>query len=693
MRFVFRAIGGMFRALFVLIGVLISLVAALGVAISLYPVPTVGFILQASLAVYGYPQASFQIAEVSGTRAVIKDLALGNDAPSVGRIDVAYSVEEVWYGRLRSFRLDGITATVDFAASTNEAAQLSDIRSVLASIFDIGATIEVYDSNALLLNSPVGNVSLNVSSIADFSEVPATIDIQVESTPLDEETLLSEFSLLGTGSIEPAGIDVQGPTKIVFERGEVGGWAIDRLDYDDVAKLRVSDAIAQLTVVAPIHLSLTQINGPEAGSDSAPLSIDLKTGSVDVTADWQNGFSGQAAFNQAEVEVAAWQLRGDRIDIAIPFEQGTLSDRTTVEGLLSDMTPAPRFSRLAFEAAAIRQEDDLQIDASLRPAGHEDDITLSGSYSLASGEGGFDIGPGALQFDPAGLQPADLSPALALFSETSGIVHYNGSIAIELGADIKSRATLRLDSVDTTFIVLSFEDLAGTIDIRDLFQPRTPPSQTLRARQVTAPLPMSEPIFVFQWMGNGPSPKIRIEKAEGGFADGRISVKPTTIDLAATEYDLTLDFDDLSLKTLFEEWADGRVSGAGRMSGSIPVTIGPAGPIITDGELAAQETGFLKVHWGDTRESLENQGNEMALMVQALDNFQFKVLKVSVRRPSEGDLTLQVLLEGANPEVLDGYPFRFNMNLSGDLEPVLQAIAEGQSLTQDLLRARMNNAN
>jgi hypothetical protein len=49
-------------------------------------------------------------------------------------------------------------------------------------------------------------------------------------------------------------------------------------------------------------------------------------------------------------------------------------------------------------------------------------------------------------------------------------------------------------------------------------------------------------------------------------------------------------------------------------------------------------------------------------------------------------LTLAIGLEGANPAVLDGYPFRFNINLSGELAPILAAVREGRRIGAELLQ-------
>ena len=56
-----------------------------------------------------------------------------------------------------------------------------------------------------------------------------------------------------------------------------------------------------------------------------------------------------------------------------------------------------------------------------------------------------------------------------------------------------------------------------------------------------------------------------------------------------------------------------------------------------------------------------------------------------------GTLTLAIGLDGANPAVLDGYPFRFNVNLSGQLAPILAAVREGRRIGAELLHGGLGS--
>ena len=86
-----------------------------------------------------------------------------------------------------------------------------------------------------------------------------------------------------------------------------------------------------------------------------------------------------------------------------------------------------------------------------------------------------------------------------------------------------------------------------------------------------------------------------------------------------------------------------------------------------------------------------NSGEQVALTVNALEDFRYDSLSIGIDQPEDGALTLAIGLEGANPAVLDGYPFRFNINLSGELAPILEAVREGRRIGAELLQGGLGS--
>ena len=693
MRYLFRAIGRLLRFLFVTAGLLAIVIVAAGIGIYFYRTTVATVALDQLLGFYGYPNARFQIEELSGERTRINNVSLGSNATTVDSIQVSYALGDLLTGQLRSIDIDGLHLKADFNAVPNSDGTVLDFQRVAEPLFNSGTAFTITNSRLSFMGTPVGNVDITMTGEANFTDTPAAIGLNLEAVSLDESTSLTAFSFVGGGTVGPDGIDIRGPTEVRFADQAIGGWNIDRLDYDDIAELHVEDQAARFVLSAPIDLGVRQISSTDQDGYADPLVVDLQTGTAQVVANWSEGLSGHAEIMNGKAAVELWRLSANDIHLEVPFERDRISGGSKLRGIIVDTAAATRFHPQRLEAEVLRDGDTFVVEATASLVDTPTRITLSGQYAITEGKGSFDIGPSLLDFSAGGLQPEDVSPLLSNLKNTTGALRLSGNVLLTPDTPPTSGAVMTFQEIKTDFSVFSFVGLNGEVRLLDIFDPRSPPGQTLEARRITAPVPIVSPRIELQWVKTGNDPVIRIETAEGKFADGTIRLEPMSFRLAAPENDFTLSFEDLSLETLFEEWAAGRVSGNGNLSGSVPVTLSAAGPLITEGGLSAQDTGFIKVHWGDARESLIKQGNEVALMVQALDNFQYEQLQVGVRRSSTEDLTLQVLLEGANPEVLDGHPFRINVNLSGNLEDVLTALTNGQAMTEDLLRARVNNAN
>jgi len=46
-------------------------------------------------------------------------------------------------------------------------------------------------------------------------------------------------------------------------------------------------------------------------------------------------------------------------------------------------------------------------------------------------------------------------------------------------------------------------------------------------------------------------------------------------------------------------------------------------------------------------------------------------------------------MQGSNPDVLEGHPFDFNISITGDVEPLLEAVARGRELTDELIERHL----
>jgi hypothetical protein len=109
------------------------------------------------------------------------------------------------------------------------------------------------------------------------------------------------------------------------------------------------------------------------------------------------------------------------------------------------------------------------------------------------------------------------------------------------------------------------------------------------------------------------------------------------------------------------------VSATGRLSGLLPARVSPDILVVTKGTVAADGGGVLSITNPAVTQALASDNQAVQLLSEALRNFEYDTLAATLDIAPEGAGALGLVLQGANPEVLEGYPFDINVNLETDL--------------------------
>jgi len=75
-------------------------------------------------------------------------------------------------------------------------------------------------------------------------------------------------------------------------------------------------------------------------------------------------------------------------------------------------------------------------------------------------------------------------------------------------------------------------------------------------------------------------------------------------------------------------------------------------------------------------------------LLQALENFRYETLRLTVDGRTDAEMDVGLHIAGANPDLYDGYPIEFNLNLEGALANVLRSGLAGYQIPERI-RERM----
>ena len=530
------------------------------------------------------------------------------------------------------------------------------------------------------------------------------------------------FAWTSKASLANGAFTMEGPLQIKLAKLEDAGLADGTLAFDGDVRLNAAAGEVSIQTPKPGALSLEgtprigafRFDGPLAAkvvnarltrtAGAVAVEAAVKPGAVQGTFEREGRqfpFRAEAASLAIRAQLAG-DVSGDvRIDkgslalpaekmllrdvlAAVPFAAGQVKAARLSASLESTAAPA-NFSPLKLTFTGTRKKNVFEGKGAVDQPATKLTAPIAAHYDLKAQHGEIRFGPSDVVFAEGGLQPSDLGPALTGISKASGTMHVETTVSLDAAAGAVGRGRLAIDSLSFETESAGVEGLSGAVDIADLFNLRTPPGQNFTAKRVTVVQPLDDVALRFSLDRDKDGPVVAVEEATGHIADGTLAINDAKLHLGAPSNTVAVKVNRLSVARLLEQFGTESIKGTGILSGSIPIRFGDEGVSIADGRIKADETGVLQVHFGSAKETLEKQGQAMQLMTQALEDFHYSAFEMGVTRRAGAGLDLTIRLEGMNPAVLEGYPFRFNIALSGDTEPLLTALKTGRGLSADVL--------
>lgn len=353
--------------------------------------------------------------------------------------------------------------------------------------------------------------------------------------------------------------------------------------------------------------------------------------------------------------------------------------------LISTADPA-LFSKLELTGHLDKIDEKLTFTLTGQSPANGTRVSVEGKHNLDSGNGTAAITLPSRRFVSGGLQPESLLPSLDMLADVEGDAAINSDITWD-DYGLSARGQLYLTDIDFALNDISIEGLSTSLVLDSLLPLRTKQAQSFSIQSiemggldfgnVSGLLALSE--------GTSALPVFELVSAQAEFTDGRLLIEDARFDLSDNRHSLLLKARDLSIEQLVNLLEIENLQAEGRFSGEIPVTISGSTFEIPEGYLEASREGRIAFKSEEVRSALASGGEAVMLMLDALENFHYDNLRVEIQKPQDGESRLNIELEGRNPDVLDGHPFDLNINMSGNLGPILQAVAQGQRLSQDVL--------
>ncbi len=463
--------------------------------------------------------------------------------------------------------------------------------------------------------------------------------------------------------------------------------AISQADLE-LVKRPQGFALKHDIAVVPSNLTL---HAERTGSPTT--EIQVRPGKIAITGefDTHKEYRGQFVINDTALHLPQSHLQVQNISATVHVNHTEIGNAADFAiGRLQHLAPEPLFAALSI-SGNIRNK---AVDG--KPAVYALDVIgglpslpylkITGRHEPISGNGMLKAEITPLKFLPHKLQPRALSPVLAQLEDVSGQISANTQFKWSAKGVSTSRGTFELHNMSFAREAVKVNDLNVALNLDNLLALSSPPQQTITIRRIDAGIPLENLLVSYHIIG-ADSPRIALEKTQFSMMDGVVSVAPTVIDPAAAHADTLIQINNIDLEAFFNLIKVDGLAGIGRLDGQIPLMLKNNQVTITNGHLVAKAPGTLHFKSEKASQLLASAGDEMNLLLQAMEDFHYTELSLHLDKSVAHDLVVKFSMLGNNPKIKDGQAFRLNIKLETNIDKILQAINQGYGLSHEILRS------
>jgi hypothetical protein len=353
--------------------------------------------------------------------------------------------------------------------------------------------------------------------------------------------------------------------------------------------------------------------------------------------------------------------------------------RLTIEAI-RHQGPRPWFAPLWLRAQLSPKDGGWRLSGALATSRAQLLVHLRGVQQGGGGE--LRLSSKRIEFGTGGLRPQALSPALGdVLRDVTGEVAISGRLG--WGDRSGEEIEILLEGLGLASALGRVAGLSGVVTLEGLVPPRTAPRQRLALALLDVGLPLTNGEFT----GAIDNRTLQVDQLGFDWAGGRLETGTSVLDLDPLAGALKLAVRGLQLSELLKQVEMEGLSGEGVIDGALPLEIvGGSEILVRDGRLEARGPGAIRYRPETTPDVIEQQGASVRLVLDALANFHFTGLTATVNGRTDGAMRVGLSLKGANPDLHEGHPVEFNLNLEGELALLFRRGMRSYQLPADIAR-------
>ncbi|UTW44672.1 YdbH domain-containing protein [bacterium SCSIO 12696] len=341
------------------------------------------------------------------------------------------------------------------------------------------------------------------------------------------------------------------------------------------------------------------------------------------------------------------------------------------------------------------QDETLAISGSLSSDLAKPLVEVKGEHRIDEQDGNLRLRSATVPFDQAANSLSKhFSNWPWKFDIVSGQWLMNSTLAWQQQGDefaVSGQFSQTLEQLAGNYQDIAFSGLQSTLDTQiksiDSLVSAAPATLTIKAMDMGLPVSDIQVRASF----DSSAPQLHLHQFDARLLGGTVSAEDIVYRPGEQETPAPVTIANIDLGELVRLTSSKEISVTGKLSGELPLVIGPDGPYMAKGLLGALEPGGVLKYQPDaaTQQAIaENPATQFAY--QVLGNYHYSTLDAEVSYQPDGQLVLSNRMYGINPDLNNGQPIKLNPKIEINVLDTLKSLRIGRAV-EDFFEQQLEN--
>lgn len=597
---------------------------------------------------------------IKGTRAFDGRISLPkawrSQTPQGGLVRLAPTTAKVSYGSPVSRRALKLTGEIDFDGNI-PGGYVEGLKTSGVLTADLGTQTRLFFEPELASTVKIDRFLSDIPWIASdisFELLPSKAPVFTLGQEQGELTArLSDLTLDLENFERTRSLKIQfGTADIAADIGDTQTWNVDGQDI-----VMTSDNMPSV--------------GTEMTANTALISAYLdEMGQTDFTI---NSPSANVKTEAVNAKGLAVQVAGAPDKFRVNYQNGDISFTAT------DFPPFDMFGYVDYE-----NENWFGKADSFLP--FKGAAPLKIDYRFVDSRGFADVDIPEIRFRPRGLQPQTLIPLLrGKISGVDGVAKVKMSLEFADGEELKSSGSAQLIDMSMGTMPGPMSGVNTELKFASFFPLVSEGRQIVTIEDFDPGFPLKDGEIEFEAIPGG----FEILRALWPLGTGSVSLSP-----AQWRYDrdvnrVELRVDTVELEDMFDGLGGENFYVTGTVNGVLPIKIDGLNVEVENGTIGVAKGGVIKFRSAQTDQAAD-VNVYAGYAFDSLKEFHYEELEATFDGALDGLITLRLVFQGSNPDVLYGLPFKFNVKIEGELLNIVRNFQLGTMIAEEVKKAILN---